>query len=84
MAPQVYKVFSNHAHEMSGWKIISIIIHSRAPHLGGMNGDVKSDLSNPEIKKGEQLEDFHSRIIILQQKITLSGETVSPTRLQSQ
>ena len=30
---------------------------------------------------GEQLEDFHSRILRLQQEIMISGETVSPTRL---
>ena len=46
-----------------------------------MNGDVKSDLSTLAFKNGEQLEDFHSRILRLQQKIMLSGEIVSPTRL---
>ena len=40
MATQAYKVVSTHAHEISGWTIISILLHSRAPHLGRMNGDV--------------------------------------------
>ena len=47
-----------------------------------MNGDAQSDLATIELKKGEKLEDFHKRIMILQQKINLSGETISPTRLQ--
>ena len=46
-----------------------------------MNGDVQSDLANLAFKNGKQLEDFHGRIIRLQQKIMLSGENVSPTRL---
>ena len=45
MAPQAYKVVSAHAHEISGWTIISRLLYSCAPHLGGMNGDVKSDLA---------------------------------------
>ena len=32
---------------------------------------------------GEQLEYFHSKILILQQEIIFSGETLSPTRLLS-
>ena len=81
MAPQAYKVVSTHAHEISGWTILSRLIHSRAPHLGGMNGDVQSNLSTLAFKNGEQLEYFHSRILRLQQEIMLSGEIVSPTRL---
>ena len=46
-----------------------------------MNGDIQSDLSTLVFKNGEQLEYFHSRILILQQKINLSGETFYPTRL---
>ena len=46
-----------------------------------MNGDVKYYLATLTFKKWEQLEDFHSRIIRLQQEITLYGETVSTTRL---
>ena len=56
-------------------------MHSRAPHLGGMNGDVQSDLSTLDFKKGEHIEDFHSRILRLQQEINISVETVSPTIL---
>ena len=55
MAPQVYKVVSTHAHEISGWTIISRLLHSRAHHLGGMNGDVQSDLATLDFKNGEQL-----------------------------
>ena len=46
-----------------------------------MNGDVKSDIATLAFKNGEQIEDFHNRIIRLQQEILLSGEIVSPTRL---
>ena len=79
MEPQAYKVVSTHAHEISGWKILSRPLHSRAPHLGGMNGDVQSGLANMEFNNGEQLEDFHSMIFRLEQEIVLSGETVSLT-----
>ena len=81
MAPQEYTVVSTHAHEISGWKILSIIIHSRAPHLRDMNGDVKSDLATLEFKNGGKHEYFHSRIIRLQQEIILSVENVYNTRL---
>ena len=46
-----------------------------------MNGGVQSDLATLAFKNGEQLEDFHSRILRLQQEIMLSGEIFSPTRL---
>ena len=78
---QAYKVVSNHYHEISGWTIISRLLHSCDHHIGGVNGDVQSDLSTLTFKNGEQLEDFHVRIIILQQEIMLSGETVSLTRI---
>ena len=81
MAPQAYKVVNTNAHKISGWKIIYILIHAHYPHIGGMNGDVKSDLSTLELKNGEQHEMFCSIIIRLQQEINLYGETVSPTRL---
>ena len=67
MAPQAYKVVSTYGHEILGWTILSRLIHSRAPHLGVMNGDVQSDLATLSFNNGEQLEDFHSRIIRLQQ-----------------
>ena len=41
-----------------------------------MNGDVQSDLATLAFNNGEQLEDFHSRILRLQQEIMLSGEIV--------
>ena len=81
MAPQSYKIVSTHTHDISGWTILYRLLHSCAPHLGGMNGDVQSDISTLAFRNGEQLEDFHSRILRLQQEIMLSGEIVSPTRL---
>ena len=77
MAPQSYKVVRTHAHEISGWTILSIIIHSCDHHVGGMNGDVHSDLATLDLNNGEQIEDCHISIIRLQQEIILSGETVS-------
>ena len=67
MEPQAYNIFNTHAHETSGWKILSSLIHSRSPHIGGLNGDVQSDLATLVLKNGEQLEDFHSKIIRIQQ-----------------
>ena len=63
ISPHVYKVFSTYSHKISGWKILSRLLHSHAPHLGGVNGDVQSDLATLEFKNGEQLEDFHSIIL---------------------
>ena len=81
MAPEAYKVVSTHDHEISGWTILSRIIHSRAPHLGGICGDIQSNVATLDFKNGEQLEDFHISILRLQQEIMLSGEIFSPTRL---
>ena len=67
MAPQAYNIFRINDHELSGWTILSRLLHSRAPNLGGMNGDVDSDLATLELNNGEQLENFHSIIIRLQQ-----------------
>ena len=67
MAPQAYKVVSTHANEISVWTILSIPLHSRAHHLGGMTGDVQSDLATLAFENGEQLEDFNGRIIRLRQ-----------------
>ena len=81
MAHQAYKVANTHAHEISEWTILSRLIHADTPHLGGMNGDVQYYLSNLAFKNAEQLEYSKRRIIILQQEVNLSGETVSPKRL---
>ena len=81
MAPQAYKFVSTHAHEISGRTILSRIIHSLVPHIGGMNGDFQSDLSTLEFNNIEQLENFHIRILRLQQEIMLYWETLYPTRL---
>ena len=53
MAPQSYKVFSTHDQEISVQTILSRLIHSYAPHLGEMNGDVQSDLSTLVFNNGE-------------------------------
>ena len=71
MAPQDYKVVNTHAHEISGWKILSRLLHSHAPHIGGMNGYVQFDLSTLELKITEQLEDFHRIIFIIHHKFIL-------------
>ena len=81
MAPQAYKIINNHAHKISGQKILSGLFNSRATHLGGMNGDNKSNLSTLALNYREQLLYFHSRILRLQQGIILSEENVPPTRL---
>ena len=80
MAPQDYKVVNTHAHEISGWTIISRLLYLRAPNIGGMNGNVQSDLATLT-KNGEQLEDFHITIITLQKEIILYGETVYHARI---
>ena len=72
MEPQDYKVVSTHAHEISGWTILSRLIHSYDTHIGGIIGYIQPDLVTLEPKIGEQLEDFHSRILRLQQENILS------------
>ena len=47
------------------------------PSYWGVNGGVNSDLASLAFKNIEQLEYFHSRILILQQEIILTGETLS-------
>ena len=65
MAPQSYKVVSTHDHDISGWTTLYRLLHSRSPHLGGITGDVQSDLATLLFKNGEQLEDFQRRILRL-------------------
>ena len=79
MEPQDYKVVNTHAHEISGWKILSKLLHASAPNLGDMNGDVKSKLATLEFNNKEELEDFHRIIFRLQRGIIISGETKYPT-----
>ena len=52
ISSKAYKVVSPHAHEMSGWKKLSRLIHSRSPHIEGINGDAKSDLFILVLKNG--------------------------------
>ena len=65
MAPQSYKVVSTHDHDISGWTTLYRLLNSRSPHLGGITGDVQSDLATLLFKNGEQLEDFQRRILRL-------------------
>ena len=58
MSHKAYKVAITHAHYISGWKIIYRLIHSNGPHIGGMDGDVQSDLATLALNNGEQLEYF--------------------------
>ena len=81
MAPQTYKVVNTHNNETYGWKILSILLHACTPHIGDMNSDFKSDLANLVLNNREQLEDFHIRIIRLEQEINLYGENLPPIRL---
>ena len=67
MTPQAYKVFSTRDHEISGWTILSRLLHSLAPHLGGINGGVQFDISTLAFNNGKQLEDFNISILRLQQ-----------------
>ena len=73
MALLAYKIVSTHAQEISGWTILFRLFHSRAPHIGGINGNVQSYIATLAFKNGEKLEDFNSRINRLQQEIIISG-----------
>ena len=81
LVTHAYKVVRTHAHEISVWKILSILLNSHAPHCGELNGGVRYDLATLVFKNGEQLEYFYSIIFRLQRENIFSGETVSPTRL---
>ena len=81
IAPQAYKDVNTHANEISSWQISSRTIHQCAPNIGRMNGDIKYDIETLSLKNGEQLEDFHSRILILKQEIVFYGKTVFLTRI---
>ena len=65
ITPQACKVVNIHAHEILGWTILYRLLHAHAPYLEGMNCDDQSDISTLEFKNIEQLDDFHSIIIIL-------------------
>ena len=67
MAPQAYKVVNTYAHEISGWKFLSRLLHARAPHIEGMSGGIQSNLSTLAFNNREQTEDIHTITIRLQQ-----------------
>ena len=73
MAHQAYRVVNTHDHEISGWTILSKLLHTRAPYFGDINVYVQSDLANLSFKNREHLEYFHIIIFRLQQEINLSG-----------
>ena len=52
MVPQANKVVNTHTYEISGWKILSKLIHSQHPHIGGMNYDVRYELGTMVFKNG--------------------------------
>ena len=81
MEPQAFKVVTTHTNKIFVCTILSITISDRYSHLGGMNGDVQTNLATLEFKKRKNDEVFHERILRLQQEISLSGEPVSPTRI---
>ena len=81
MVPQRYKVSTSHDKEILGWTILSRLLHTIGPHIGGTNVEVQSELATLSSKKLEQLDGFHNRIIRLQREINISVETVSTTRL---
>ena len=58
MAHQAYNVVNTLAHEISVFTMLYILLHSRAPHLVGMNGDVQSDLDTIALNNGEKLKIF--------------------------
>ena len=66
MTPQAQKVVNTHTYEISGWTIISRLLHSRYPLIVGMNGDVQYGLCTMAFKNGEQLGDFHCVILKIQ------------------
>ena len=70
MTPQAYKVVSTHAHTILGYTIISILIHSRAHHNGGMNVDVQSDLATLKFNNREQLEYFKAELSDFNRKLS--------------
>ena len=75
------KFITTYGHEISLCNLLSWLIHSHAPHLGGDTGGVHTDLATLFFKNGEHLEDFYNHIICLQQYIGLSSEKVSPAMI---
>ena len=58
MAAQTYKIATTYAHEIPKCTILYRLIYARNSHLGGMNGDIQSDLDNMAPKQGENLMIF--------------------------
>ena len=81
MATQNYTVVTTHPYEISGWIILFRLIHVQFFDIEVMKGYVYYDLSKLAFNAVEQIKDFHSRIIRIQQYTILLVETVYPTRL---
>ena len=70
MASQAYKAVNIHDNEISGWTILSRLLHAHALLLVGMDGDVQSYIDTMVFKNGEQREDFISELSDFNKKIT--------------
>ena len=66
MAHQDYKVVSIHVHEILGWTILSRPINFCAPYIGGIIGNVQSDLETLAFKNGVQVEYVCTITLIIQ------------------
>ena len=66
----VNSVVTTHVNEISVCKILSIILYALAPHIGGMNGDVQSDIVTLEFKNGGELKIFIAYLSGLDKKLT--------------
>ena len=73
MVPQAYKTLNSRDYKISGYILLSRVIHVRAPTVGYINGDVQSDISTLTFNNKEQLEDFHSTILIFKEENIPSG-----------
>ena len=71
MAFQAYKVVTAHSHKISGWTILSRLLHTRAPRLVWIIGGVQCDLATLAFKQGEQLDFFLGGILTLHQEINV-------------
>ena len=58
MGTQSYKFAITHAHAISGWTILSKLLHAQSPYIGVLNGTVRSELYTLAFKKRYQLEGF--------------------------
>ena len=79
MSPQAYKVTTILDNEVSGWTIISRNLHARAPYLEGINGYVQYNSANLAFKTREKLDEFHVRVLRLQNLVLWIATTAIST-----